>query len=587
MPLGRAGWSRAAVALASALLLVSCTAGPLPLPQPSTVGSSSPSPATTSGPSATVAPPTTVQTSVLPTVGGPTVTAPRDVPAVVRLSWLGKRPELPGVTIAVPGGSRWQGTVPGEYAILSGRAYRWFGADGSAVACAAAGACIGFDDAGYQAVVKDGSTRLVYRPDGQPVGRFTADGRAIAGATLPPLAQQLSGTGLDLSALVDAASRPVPFAGGITGDPHVLTVGGLRYSTQQTGQYQARFGDPNRTVQVRMEPLPHQPNVSVVTAVAIQAHGSVLEYTAPGAVTLDRLVLPAPRPFEKRSIDGGPEIGLWASDDLGTSHAAMLWSDGSSVVMAANPDLGMTVVINAPPVAGVGGLFGVGSVQPSTDLQDRKGASPDPDTVVSDWLVRPSERLFNENVEPSTNFPAAQASVPAAAMPFAEEACRRAGLTGADDLAACEFDVGLTGDDGFASGHAAMERPANRRVSAELAARWPALVLGTLQGAQPVPDIVDIRVAAGEQRLYTVPVRSRGAVTLEFVSGCPDDEPEHPAADVPALRLFDAAGRPVADRVPACGKHDTPALDPGSYLLVIGGPTSGAARDVRLQVRAP
>lgn len=573
--------------MAGVLLLAACTDDPPPMPQPTTVGSSAPAPATTSGPSATVAPPTTVPTSLLPTAGRPTTAAPPDVPAVVRLSWLGKKPDLPGVTIEVPGGLRWQGTVPGEYAILSGKAYRWFGADGSAVACVTAGACIGFDDAGYQAVVKDGSTRLVYRPDGQPVGRFNADGRPVAGATLPSLAQQLSGTGLDLSALLDAASRPVPFAGGITGDPHVLTIGGLRYSTQQTGQYQARYGDPNRTVQVRMEPLPHQPNVSVVTAVAIQAHGSMLEYTAPGAVTVDRVVLPAPRPFEKRTIAGGPEIGLWAPDELGTSHTAMLWPDGSSVVMAANPDLGMTVVINAPPVVGVGGLFGVGSVQPSTDLQDRKGASPDPDAAVSDWLVRPSERLFNENVEPSTNFPAAQATVPAAAMSFAEESCRRAGLTGADDLAACEFDVGLTGDDGFARGHAAMERPANRRVSAELAARWPALVLGTLQGAQPVPDLIDIRMATGEQRVYTVPVRSRGAVTLEFVSGCPDGEPQHPAADSPALRLFDATGRPVDDRVPACGKHASPDLDPGSYLLVVGGPASGAARDVRLQVLAP
>jgi hypothetical protein len=581
-----AGTVMASLALAGALL-TACTSGPPPPPAPSVSGPpASSSTAEPSGPPPTASPPNSVTSSSTEpsSRSAPIGSAP---PQVVRLGWLGRRPASSGVQIAVAGGTRWQGVVPGEYALLRGQGYQWFGADGSAVGCSAPGVCVGVDAAGYTAVLKGSVDRLVFYPDGRPLGRFDPEGRAVTGGALPAMSEAVAGTGVDMAALLDAASRPVPFAGGITGDPHVLTGAGRRYSTELTGQYHARYGDPDLAVQVRLEPVPHQPNVSVVTAVAVGAKSSVFEFSAQGAASLNRIVLPAPRPFKQVSIKDGPAVGLWATDKAGTAHAAMVWADGSSVVMSANPDLGMTFVVSAPPTPGVSGLFGVDGSDPAVDLQNRQGLASDPDAGARDWLVQPGEGLFSAQVDPTAGFPAGSATVPTGATAFADRACRAGGLTGAEDLAACEFDVGLTGDDGFVAGHAAMVRAATRRVPAEIAARWPALVIGPTESEVALPELVDVAVAAAEQRIYRMTVTSPGVARLEFVSGCPDREPAHPAPARPAIRLFDAGGRPVSDRLPTCGKPEIPNLQPGTYHLVIAGPVSGAAQGVRLQVRLP
>jgi len=315
----------ASLALAGALL-TACTSGPPPPPAPSVSGPpASSSTAEPSGPPPTASPPNSVTSSSTEpsSRSAPIGSAP---PQVVRLGWLGRRPASSGVQIAVAGGTRWQGVVPGEYALLRGQGYQWFGADGSAVGCSAPGVCVGVDAAGYTAVLKGSVDRLVFYPDGRPLGRFDPEGRAVTGGALPAMSEAVAGTGVDMAALLDAASRPVPFAGGITGDPHVLTGAGRRYSTELTGQYHARYGDPDLAVQVRLEPVPHQPNVSVVTAVAVGAKSSVFEFSAQGAASLNRIVLPAPRPFKQVSIKDGPAVGLWATDKAGTAHAAMVWA---------------------------------------------------------------------------------------------------------------------------------------------------------------------------------------------------------------------------------------------------------------------
>lgn len=578
---------RASLAVAGVILLTACTSGTPPLPAPSMSGppvsSAAPEP---SGPSPTASPPNSVVSSSTEPTSNAAPTG-SSAPEVVGLRWLGKRPVSPGVQIGVAGGIRWQGVVPGEYALLKGQAYQWFGADGSAVGCNRPDVCVGVDAAGYTAVLRGGVDRQVYYPDGRPFGRLDPGGRAVAGGALPGMSEAVAGTGVDLAELLDAASRPVPFAGGITGDPHVLTGAGRRYTTELTGQYHARYGDPNRAVQVRLEPVPHQPNVSVVTAVAVGAKNSVFEFSAQGAATLNRTSLPAPQPFKQVSAKDGPAVGLWSADDAGTAHAAMVWADGSSVVMSANPNLGMTVVIFAPTAPGVSGLFGVNGVGPAADLQNRLGVASEPDVVARDWLVQPGEGLFSAEVKPTTGFPTGSATVPTGAAAFAERACRAGGLAAADDLAACEFDVGLTGDDGFVAGHVAMVRSATRRVPTEIAARWPALAIGSTETELPLPELVDVVVGPGEQRIYRVTISSPGVAGLEFVSGCPEGEQAHPAPNRAAVRVFDAAGHPVSDRVPACGKAQTPILEPGTYRLVIAGPVSGAPQPVRLQVRAP
>ncbi|MDQ6659087.1 MAG: hypothetical protein M3Z00_12850, partial [Actinomycetota bacterium] len=383
------------------------------------------------------------------------------------------------------------------------------------------------------------------------------------------------------------ATRPIPFAGSIGGDPHLVTGAGLRYTTQLTGQFQARVGDPQRQVQVRLEPLAHQPNVSVLTAVAIQAEGSTLEYTAGGAATLDGTVLGAPQPFSSTATPNGARVGLWQADSAGTRHAVVLWPDGSSVVMSANPDLGMTAVIIAPRVAGTSGLFGVGGFDAGTDLQNRERGVTDTDATVRDWMVRPAETLFVEQVSAVSGFPSSQPIAPSAAAGFAEKSCRAGGISNPSDLSACEFDVGLTGDDGFVAGSVAMTRLTTQRISQAIAARWPGLVLGSTATEQPLPAVIDIRAAAGSQTLYAVPVSSRGVVRFEFVSGCKDGDPVNPGPDMATARLFDAGGAAVSSRMAVCGQTQTPALAPGNYHLEIAGPAAGLGQQVRVQVKRP
>lgn len=587
------GWHRTAVPALSVLLatavLSGCTSQPAVPPNTGTgAPTTNASTSTSTGPPASVSQPATaVSTAPVPGTTNPVATGPT-VPAVVRLAWLGKRPKLDGVEVGVPSATRWQGTVPGEYALFGAKSsYQWFGADGSAVGCAAVGKCIGIDADGYTAVVQDGSTRLVYLPDGKALGRFAANGRRLGGAAVPSLSAAIVSSGVDLSGLLDRATRPIPYAGGIGGDPHVVTSAGLRYTTQLTGQFQARIGDPQRKVQVRLEQLAHQPNVSVVTAVAIEAEGSRLEYTEGGAATLDGQVLAAPQPFSLTVTPNGPRVGLWQADAERTRHAVVLWPDGSSVVMSANPDLGMTAVVVAPRVAGTSGLFGVGGFDTGTDLQNRGRLVTATDAAVRDWMVRPAETLFVEQVSAVSGFPSSPPVAPPAAAGFAEKSCRAGGISNASDLAACELDVGLTGDDGFVAGIVAVTRPTMQRISPAIAGRWPGLVLGSTATEQPLPAVIDIQAAAGSQALYTVPVAFRGAVRFEFVAVCKDGDPANPGPDVATARLFDAGGAAVSPRMRVCGQPQTPTLAPGNYHLEIAGPAAGAGQQVRVEIRRP
>lgn len=508
------------------------------------------------------------------------------VPDVVTLAWLGHDPQLPGVVIRVAEGIRWQGPVPGEYAIRAGGRFQWFGANGSAVACVDTDRCVGVDAAGHLAVLAGSAQRWVYDPDGRAIGRFTADGKRRSGA-VPTFAVALRRSGADLAALLERATRPVPYAGGITGDPHVLTAGGLRYSTQLTGEFQARTGDPDRTVQVRLAPLAHQSNVSVVTAAAIGTRGSVFEYDIYGRALVAGVLVPPSGKFQNVSVPGGPEIGLWAADERGAAHAAVVWADGSSAVLTADPALGLTVVMTAPHAPGIGGLFGDGNQVTTGDLLDRQGAALDVDTVVRDWQLRVGESLFAVPSEPVAGFPRGVATPPDGAEVFAETSCRTAGLTDTDDVAACVLDVGVTGDEGFTVGHLAMTRPATAVLPAQLTARYPAMADDPTLAAQSLPEILDVRPGLGQLFVYDVPVTGHGRIAVRFGSDCSGDGSGELRPDHPAFRLFDSRGKAVSRRLPTCGRVETPTLLPGRYRLMVAGPTTGEPVAIRLQLDAP
>jgi hypothetical protein len=548
-----------------ALLVQACTAGPGAGPSVST-------PATTPASTVIVSPPpagTTIQQAPTTAVTSVNGTAP----AVVQLNWLDGRSAEPGVVIAVADGStRWQGPTPGEYAVLHEDRYRWFGADGSMVGCLD-GRCVGIDAAGYTAVVsKPGGERLVYEPDATFVGRFDKDGRRIAGGG-PAMSEAMDATGVDVAGLVDEGGRPVPFAGGVTGDPHLITIGGDRYTSQLTGEFHARAGDPDRPIMLRFEPMPHRKDVSVVSAAAVGAAGVPVEFTATGELTIGGEPVLAQPGFRQTQVPGGPEVGVWRSATDRVTRLAVVWADGGTVSMSADPALGLTVVTQLPARAGVSGAFGTG--EGSADLRDRRALPADSASALGSWqLASQDDTLFQSRVPAVAGFPSETAEVPAAAAGDAERACAAAGIRSTDDRDACAFDVALTGDDGFTAGHADLATVAERPpYPPGLAARWPALAAGDTATSLPLPSdgAVVATLTAGSHLVYRLPVGATGEVAMQHATDCVDPTAQ-PGAGVAAARVFDSRNRPVSARFALCGRSTTPPLIPGNYVLVIDGP---------------
>ena len=536
------------------------------------------------------------------------------VPPVVTYAWLDGRPaggggeaDSEGVEVPIADGTRWQGDTPGEYALLApdageesatGSDYRWFGADGGMVGCAA-GACVGIDAAGYTAVVqRPGAPRAVFSPTGEYVGTFDRAGKVAAEVSVSTdLDTALASTGVDLVALLDRGTGPVPFAGGVTGDPHLITVGRQRATTQLTGEFHARAGDPDRAIQLRLEPMAHRRDVSVVTAVALSAGQRRIEVTAQGRLTVDGAEVAASDRFEQTSIEDGPEIGRWPADEARTVAVAVVWPDGGTLSLSANPALGMTVVAHLPRVAGLGGVFGSGRPAASgDDLRDRQDRAVPAAEAVAAWQIGSRERsLFDERIDPTPGFPEQAATPPAEAMVAAAQACAAADLAEGPDLSACVFDVALTGDEGFAVGHADLVTPASRPTAPPgVAGRWPALVAGLGVVAVELPDDGRIRseLQPGAQAEYRFDVAYPGVVTVQpLVSACGSDEAAIPGAGQAAARLFDGAGRPVTGRLPLCGSgSSTEGLVPGAYKMVVAGTgrrSGGVCRSARQRFVTP
>lgn len=544
------------------------------VPSGTGVRPSAPAPATTDGPVS--GDPITTGPSTPPSAVRPAV------PAVVGLRWLGPDPQPAGPQIAVSEDARrWQGPVSGEYAVRTAAGRRWFGADGSAVLCRGERTCIGFDPAGAVAVVDGSTVRSVYDAAGTPMGLYAPDGRRRAGEQ-SSLAQAMAASGLDLGGLIDEAGRRVPFAGGVTGDPHLLTGGGRRVSVQYAGDFEARSGDPQRRIQVRWADLPHQSDVTITTSIAIATGGTVVQIDDDGRTLVGGVPVPGREQFRQIRISGGPVVGVWPLDQDGSSSVALVWSDGSALTVQTDPALGLTAILTAPRSSSVRGIFGTGDPT-SADLVDRQGIALDSGSVLADWGVPAGDSLFDVGGLSTVGYPTDIPAVPAQAVPFATRTCNARGIPAGPDLAACVFDVGLTGDTRFAIGHGRLAAAVRVEVPAALAHRWPAMRDEAPTSASQLPALVDVRPGLGEQLVYSVPVSGSGGLTVRFAAGCPD-EADLLAVDRPALRLFDPTGHPVSARIPNCGQFTVYPLTPGRYRLVVAGALAGELRSVRFDV---
>ena len=401
----------------------------------------------------------TAQTAATPGAAG---NAPW--PQAPRSAWMNRRYDAPRACGRQAGATRWQGSTPGEFALLKPQGYQWFGADGSMVGCTATSACVGFAADGTIAITS-GPDRpaAVYDVRGNYVGNFHSDGLTSPPTPNPPeLGVALAKSGVDVTSLVDVGTRRMPFAGGATGDPHLVTTGGVRFTTQLTGQYVARGGDPEHAIQLQFDPMAHRRDVTVVSAVAVGAGSDVVEVDMSGAVSINHEGRAAVAEFQQQTLESEVTVGIWPRDGDRVATVALVWPDGSTVVMSANPALGVSVVAFLPRDPSASGLFGAGSAAASSsDLVGRGGSSQDIEATVTSWQVTRPESLFDVAVAPLVGFPETTATLAHGAVQDADTACRAAGVVQIEDRTACVFDVGLTGDQGFVLGHQMLAIPAS------------------------------------------------------------------------------------------------------------------------------
>ncbi len=589
---GRRGGVRLLVgASAIVLVLTGCTSSSLKRPQPSTDAWGSAAQGSGPGQGGTgLLPPDGSQGAIAQTSTSVPPTKPAPAPAAATLSWLDGPIPQSGVMLETAAGKRWQGPVPGEFALLGEQQYRWFGSDGAMVGCASGGGCVGVDGDGNLAVVAErGGPRLVFEPQGRLVGRFSVEGEVLpVEPGTPTLADALREVGVDLAGLVNSATLAPPFAGGVTGDPHVITAGGVRLTTQDAGQFVARAGDPHHTVQLEFAPMAHRTDVSVVSAVAIGTGESVVTVDMTGTLTVDGMTKPRQPGFEQVDLPGGVAVGRWPADTRRVASVVVLWPDGGSVAMTTNPVLGMTVVAHLSPVAAAVGLFGAGGQRAGPDLLSRRGIAENTVAVVASWAVPGSERLFLAAPPQLAGFPAGTPAIDPGAAKVAARACGEQGMQHAEDVAACAFDVALTGDIGFVPGHVALAISAERApVPPSWANRWPALFAGSVVGAPGLPadGRLGLTLAAATSQVYRLTLDRAGALKIAHRNGCRTGQ-SPPGMDQPAMRLFDMAGHAVSDRLALCGQAETGTLPAGVYNVVIAaGPD--AAVPVHANITLP
>jgi hypothetical protein len=508
---------------------------------------------------------------------------------VATLAWLSGPDDRDGILLDTDQGRRWQGPVAGEYALLGEAGYRWFGPNGSMVGCATDAGCVAVAGTGTIAVAaKRKGPRLVFSADGAFVGRYSAAGDKMSSPKpAPSLTKTLTGSGVDLAGLVNAASERPPFAGGATGDPHLITAGGVRFTTQQIGQFVARAGDPTHAIQLWLAPMAHRQDVSVVSEVAIGTGDGVIIVDDTGALTIDGTVRPRSSTFDQVTLSDGVAVGRWPAAGDRSVPVVVLWPDGGSVTVTARPALGLTIVAHLPPAPDAVGLFGT-SAHRTKDLVPRSGAATSVDRTVNSWAVTPTERLFGAASPPHSDFPEEPATIAPGAASVGQQACGGQGMTEPDDLSACSFDVALTGDTGFVAGHVELALTAESpSLASSFAARWPALLAGSPSGADALPPDgrLSLTIAPDKSRVFRISVEQPGQVRIVNRSGCGLGE-SPPGIDQPAMRLFDATGGPVSDRLALCGHEETPTLPPGTYYLTVAnGPA--AARYVRVDVTVP
>lgn len=514
--------------------------------------------------------------------------APAGPPAAATLRWLDGAQASVGIITDEGSGQRWTGRRAGEHATLGDGWYRYFGADGSLVGCTSAGACVGVGADDTVAIVgAPGAARQVYTSDGTYLGQYSPDGDKLAPEASPAdLREALAHSGVDLAGLVEAATRDAPFAGGVMGDPHVITRGGQRYTTQTVGQFEARTGDSGVEIQLQFSPMAHRGAVSLVSALALGTGADTVLYDMQGALTINGEMRLRVTDFAQIQLGDGVVVGQWPAGSDGVATVVVTWPDGGSVVATADRALGITVIAHLYPSGKASGIFGAESIGSGPDLVTRSGNSiataGSATAAVTSWRVL-GGRLLPTPVDQAGTDAEEPATVDEGALKIAQKLCSDYGLQRSQDIAACAFDVGLTGDTAFLPKHLAVATASIApAVPAGFARRWPALQVSGLVGATDLPTdgALDIALVPGGTQVYQVTLAEPGRLSLWSETPCaaagstsadatvPVSTPS--GMDQPSWRLFGTDGQPMSGRLPLCGTQQVEHLDAGAYLLALG-----------------
>lgn len=258
------------------------------------------------------------------------------------------------------------------------------------------------------------------------------------------------------------------------GDPHITTTDGLIYDLQQIGEFTAFTSDDADApkVQLRTEAVPDSRFASMVTAAAAGTGGEQVAFVlASGRLTISHGAkhdaVTVDRGSTTTLLDGVTISSAEAGEIFVGSSYTVRWSDGSELHVDESAFWGLRVSIlpsDKAKGANPRGLFGTFNGDPADDLTRSDGRvvpvdSPD-DVIRSQfgdaWRISQNDSLFPYGQGQSTDtftdrgFPAARPQFSAAVTDQAQQVCTSAGVIGNAILAACVFDVSVTGNPALA-----------------------------------------------------------------------------------------------------------------------------------------
>jgi hypothetical protein len=258
---------------------------------------------------------------------------------------------------------------------------------------------------------------------------------------------------------------------GSTGDPHLTTIDGHRYDFQAAGEFTLlRSPDGSLEIQGRQEPWPGSDHLSINTAVAarvgshrvgiyvdgsllqVRIDGSLTRVTSPVDLGSGAGIIPYALGYEIDFPDGtklwAMSVGSWGINAQVRPSAALL-ADGSGL-------LGPMAPSGQPMPA----LPDGSSLPTTTDSHVAFGDLYQ--TLADGWRVTDASSLFDYQPGEATatfakpGFPAEATAITLADLPATARAAGAQACTAISDPAlydACVFDVGTTGQAGFASSY--------------------------------------------------------------------------------------------------------------------------------------